>query len=308
MEIRARAALLSVGSNTLLVLAKAAVGIAIGSVSIVSEAIHSGLDLVAALMALLAVRMAAMPPDEQHRYGHGKIENVSGTVEAILILVAAVWIMVEAWQKLTSATAVESINWGLLVMACSGFVNWLVSNYLYRVAIATHSIALEADALHLRTDVYTSFGVLAGLLLIKITGWQLFDPLVAIAVALMIIKASWGLTRVAFMPLLDTALPSHEEELITTILKQYQNQGRLSGFHKLRTRLAGAERHIDVHVVLPGMKDLASAHDLSDEIERDIRVKVPNSSVLIHLEPCCNAAVRDCGACTMTAEKGNEPA
>lgn len=297
MDLKTKAAAISVISNITLVIFKLAVGIITGSVSIISEAIHSGLDLGAALIALFSVRLSSLPPDEQHRYGHGKIENVSGTIEAVLIFVAAIWIIAEAVKKLVEKSSLEMIGYGLLVMAASAIVNWIISSYLYRVARQTRSIALEADALHLRTDVYTSLGVFVGLAAINLTGWQAIDPLVAIGVALLIIKASIGLTRVAFMPLLDTAIPESEENVVRKILEGYQQDRRLVGFHKLRTRQAGAERHIDVHVVLPGNQDLNQAHDLSEDIECQIRKQLDNTSVVIHMEPCCNDTERDCGSC-----------
>lgn len=297
MEVKTKAALFSVISNTILVILKLVVGIITGSVSIISEAIHSGLDLAAALIALFSVRVSSLPPDEQHRYGHGKVENVSGTIEALLIFAAAVWIIVEAVDKLMSRTPVEMLGYGVLIMAISAAANWAISTYLYRVAKATNSIALEADALHLRTDVYTSAGVMVGLGLIYITGYEVIDPLVAIGVAILIIKASIGLTRVAFMPLLDTALPEKEELVVRDILEGYQREGKVNGFHKLRTRQAGADRHVDVHLVLPGNLDLLSVHDLTENIEMEIKEQLENTTVVIHMEPCCSESGKDCSVC-----------
>lgn len=297
MEFKTRAALFSVMSNTILVGLKLVVGISIGSVSVISEAIHSGLDLLAAFIALFSVRTSSRPPDERHQYGHGKIENISGTIEAVLILVAAVWIIVEAWEKIVSRAPVETVGWGVAIMGISATANLLVSRYLFYVAKKTRSIALEADALHLQTDVYTSAGVFMGLGLIYFTGWEIIDPLAAIGVALLIIKTAFDLTRRAFMPLIDEALPAEEEERIRGILDEYQQKGELVGYHKLRTRQAGADRYVDVHVVLPGNYDLNTAHALSDRIEAHIHGCLENTSVVIHLEPCCKKEDRDCGVC-----------
>jgi cation diffusion facilitator family transporter len=204
------AARLSVISNSFLIALKLAVGLTINSVSVISEAIHSGMDLMAALIALFAVSKSDKPPDAEHQYGHGKIENLSGVIEAILIFAAAIWIIREAAVKLTTGVQVETPLWGMGVMCFSAAVNWVVSSLLMKTARETDSIALEADALHLRTDVYTSAGVAVGMLLLWVTDIQLFDPLIAIAVALLIIKAAYDLTIKAFFPLLDTSLPQEE--------------------------------------------------------------------------------------------------
>ncbi len=290
---KVKMAQLSVLSNTLLVLFKLVVGIAINSVSVISEAIHSGLDLLAALLALFAVRQSGKPPDEQHQYGHGKIENISGVIEAILIFIAAIWIIREAVHKLLVGARVETPVWGLIVMAFSGVVNYVISTMLMKTAKATDSVALEADAWHLRTDVYTSLGVAAGLILLLLTGYQILDPLIAIAVALLIIKASFDLTVKAFFPLLDTSLPSDEEEIIKQIIDDYGSQ--YISFHKLRTRKAGSERHIDLHLVVPETRTIAVSHELCDDIEKAVKDRFPGSHVLIHVEPCRNGD--DCLTC-----------
>jgi len=173
-----------------------------------SEGIHSGIDLLAAFIALLAVKVSGKPADSHHTYGHGKIENVSGTIEAALIFVAALMIIVKAIKKVqeiiggTGAHVADlGLGLGLLIMGFSGIMNLIVSTKLMRVAKKTESVALEADALHLRTDVYTSVGVFMGLLLIRITGWVILDPIIALGVALMIFKTSFELTKKAFSPL-----------------------------------------------------------------------------------------------------------
>ena len=199
---------MSVASNTFLTLAKVVIGLVSGSVSILSEGIHSGIDLLAAFIALLAVKVSGKPADSHHTYGHGKIENVSGTIEAALIFVAALMIIVKAIKKVqeiiggTGAHVADlGLGLGLLIMGFSGIMNLIVSTKLMRVAKKTESVALEADALHLRTDVYTSVGVFMGLLLIRITGWVILDPIIALGVALMIFKTSFELTKKAFSPL-----------------------------------------------------------------------------------------------------------
>ena len=186
MKVKVRIARLSVISNTVLIIMKLAVGLISGSVSIISEAIHSTMDLLAAIIAFFTVRVSDTPPDAKHPYGHGKYENISGVIEAILIFIAAVWIVFEAIKKIIHPGEIESIGFGSLVMFISAIINTLVSRQLYKVARKTNSLALEADALHLKTDVITSLGVGLGLLLIWITGLTYLDPVVAILVALLI--------------------------------------------------------------------------------------------------------------------------
>ncbi|TLN13757.1 cation transporter, partial [bacterium] len=202
-----RAARISILSNSLLVGIKLTVGILMGSVAVLSEAVHSGIDLFASMVACYAVGKAGKPADERHPYGHGKWENVSGVVEAVLILLAALYIIYEAVIRLRHGATVEHLGLGTAVMALSAVVNWFVSRYLFRVAKKTDSIALEADAWHLRADVYTSAGVLAGLGLIALTGLKLLDSIAAIAVAMLILKTSIDLTRNAVADLFDVRLP-----------------------------------------------------------------------------------------------------
>ncbi|MDA8229633.1 MAG: cation diffusion facilitator family transporter [Desulfitobacterium hafniense] len=284
MKDKERVAAISVLSNTTLTVSKVGVGLLTGSVSIVSEGIHSGIDLIAAIIALFAVRQSGKPADERHSFGHGKIENVSGTIEALLIFIAGVWIIIEAIHKFTSGVSVEKVEIGMIVMALSALVNFFVSNLLMKVARKTDSIALEADALHLRTDVYTSVGVFMGLALMAITGWSFFDPLIAIAVAILIIKASIDLTREAFMPLVDVSIPKQEYEVIIEVLDSYSEH--FVEFHELRTRRSGSERHIDLHLVVPKFSPIIKVHQLCDHIESDIRSKIPYTNILIHAEPC----------------------
>jgi len=293
MNAKSQVALLSVASNIVLVAFKLAVGTIIGSVSVISEAIHSGLDLLAALLAFFSVRESAKPADEVHNYGHGKIENVSGTIEALLIFVAAIWIIAEAVQKLSSPAPLENTYWGVLVMGVAASVNFLVSSKLFKVAKATDSVALEADALHLRTDVYTSLGVAAGLLLIWITGIDLLDPLIALAVALAIIHAAYELTKEAFLPLVDISLPQAEEDLIRDAIEDHAPH--YVEYHKLRSRKAGSTRYIDLHLVVPADVHINKAHNFAHHVVGDIEQRLDNTQVLIHLEPCDNLCEHCCG-------------
>ena len=284
MDIRVKTARISVVSNTCLVIIKLVAGIMMGSVSVMSEAIHSGLDLTASLIDFFSLRQAVKPPDKRHSFGHGKIENVAAFIEAILIFVAAIWIIYEAYKKLTGTIQVESIGYGIAVMGIASVVNLLVSRQLYKVGKATDSIALQADATHLATDVVTSVGVMVGLILMMVTGIQLFDPLVAICVALMIIKAAYSLTKQAFTPLLDISLPESEEAEIIAIIDRHK--GEFINFHELRSRKAGSERHIDLHLVVPKGYNINNAYEVSYRIKQDIIARFPSSHVLVNIEPC----------------------
>jgi cation diffusion facilitator family transporter len=281
MNAKTSIARLSILSNTLLISMKLIVGIISGSVSIISEAIHSSMDLVAAIIAFLSVRVSDNPPDTRHPYGHGKIENISGVIEALLIFIASVWIITEAVRKLLGeAIELDSIALGSLVMIISAIINTIVSKRLYKVAKETNSVALEADALHLKTDVYTSLGVATGLGLIMLTGITWLDPVVAIFVALFIIRESYQLMKRAFTPLLDTAWAAEEIIELEDNLKRLDVQ-----YHELRTRVAGNYRFIDLHIEIPEDVSVGSAHQYCDTIENELTNNYENLSVTIHVEP-----------------------
>jgi cation diffusion facilitator family transporter len=281
MNAKVSIARLSILSNTLLILMKVLVGIITGSVSIISEAIHSSMDLVAAIIAFLSVKVSDNPPDTRHPYGHGKVENISGVIEALLIFIAAIWIILEAVKKLLGeAIELDSIGIGSIVMLVSAIINAIVSRRLYKVARETHSVALEADALHLKTDVYTSLGVAVGLGLIMITGINWLDPVVAILVALFIIIESYGLLKRAFTPLLDTAWA--DDEIIE--LKKELNRLEVH-YHDLRTRVAGNYRFLDLHIEIPENVSVGSAHQYCDKIENELTNNYENLTVTIHVEP-----------------------
>ena len=282
MNKKVRIARLSVLSNTVLIAMKLVVGLMSGSISILSEAIHSFMDLLAAIIAFFSVRVSDTPADENHPYGHGKFENISGVVEALLIFVAAFWIIYEAIKKLINPEPIGSIWLGFAVMTVSAVINAFVSTRLYKVARETESIALEADALHLKTDVLTSAGVAVGMVLIWLTGYHILDPIAAILVAILILKESYDLLRRAYGPLLDVALPAGEIEKISMVVEKHCT-GNIS-YHDLRTRKSGSRRYIDFHMNLPSDMTVKEAHELCDLIEADIRKVIPLSEVTIHVE------------------------
>jgi cation diffusion facilitator family transporter len=297
-KLKRGAARLSVLSNTIMVIAKFVVGLMSGSVSILSEAVHSGIDLVAALIAWYAVRESGKPADDEHRFGHGKIENVAGTIEAVLIFGAAIFIIWEAVHKLIKGSVeIENLGIGAVVMGASSLANYLVSRHLLNVAVKTDSVALEADAMHLRTDVYTSVGVFCGLIVIKLTGIAMLDPIVAIVVACLILKAAYDLTKSAFFHILDIKLPDDEEAIIHDVMKE--NVLHFLEYHKLRTRKSGHLRHVDMHLVVPKLMTVEKGHKLSHQISADIEKRLDHSHVLVHIEPCegeCDGCVVECSS------------
>ncbi|MEP0765719.1 MAG: cation transporter [Fimbriimonadia bacterium] len=280
-RVKLRAAALSIVSNTLLVVLKLVVGVMTLSVSVISEAVHSASDLVASLLAFFGIRAAAAPADEGHPYGHGKAESLSAFVQALLIFAGGCVVVVEALRRIVHPAEIQ-VDLAIGVMLLSAVANTLVSAYLLRVARQTESPALKADGYHLLTDVWTSVGVLAGLVLVKLTHWHIVDPLVAIGVSLMIMRLSWHLTLEAVHPLMDAALPQWEEEKIRAILL---SDSHVRDFHKLRTRRSGRSRMVDVHVLLDDDLSLVDAHHIAEELEDKVRQAFPKVEVSIHFEP-----------------------
>lgn len=287
MNKKTKVARLSILSNSSLIIMKLFVGTFTGSVSIVSEAIHSTMDLAAAIIAYFSVRISNKPADVDHPYGHGKVENISGVIEALLIFAASVWIIIEAVKKILHPETVGSIGVGFIVMFISAAINYFVSQKLYKVAKEEDSIALEADALHLKADVYTSLGVGMGLLLIWITKLHFLDPIVAIIVAIFILKESFELLKNAFNPLLDVKLSDKEINTIETTISKFRSD--YCEFHNLRTRKSGNIKCIDLHMVFPENMSLKDAHDICDDIENDLENSLKNTEVLIHLESCTHS-------------------
>lgn len=298
-----RVAMLSVASNATLVVFKLVVGLSILSVSVISEAIHSGMDLVAAIIAFLAVRKAGQPADEGHAFGHGKVENISGTIEALLIFLAAIWIVWESLVKLLRPDPEfgKGLGWGVAVMLVSSVMNFFLSRRLMRVGRETESMALQADALHLSTDVWTSLGVMGGLGLITVSEavfpgrhFHWIDPVAAILVAGLIVHAAWKLTMRAVRDLMDEQLPAEEtkwiEEFIVTC------DPRVRGFHHLRTRRSGPTRFIDFHLFVDRGQSVGDSHELAHEISDRIKERYKGSDVTVHVEPYDEEAAESAAA------------
>lgn len=311
---KAKVASLSVISNSVLVVFKATVGILIGSVSVLSEAIHSGMDLIAAIIAFFAVRMSAKQADEEHPFGHAKVEDVSAAAEALLIFLAAGWIIYEAIYKLINPRPLQTVAWGVIVMLVSTIANFVVSHFLFKVGRETDSPALEADGWHLRTDIYTSLGVMVGLGLILV-GRYIFpglnlnwiDPVMAIIVALLILRAAYDITFHAVQDLLDRSTPSEEKAWIQNYL--YGLYPTVLSIHRLRTRKAGAARFVDLHLVVDANMSVSESHSITDRIAADFNAHFPHIDVVLHIEPCdgsCRDACRS--GCMLSAEERRQKA
>lgn len=280
---KSKVAILSIVSNTILIVLKIIAGILSGSVSIISEAIHSGMDLLASLVAFFSVRASSKPADEDHPYGHGKIENISGIIEGILILIASGMIIFESIRKIINPVSIENELIGSIVMFISGFVNFLVSQKLYKVAKEEDSMALEADALHLKTDVYTSIGVGVAILLIKITKIHVFDSIIAIAVAILIIKEAYELIKNGFDEIIDRRLSDEEENEIRQVIEKHKEE--FENYHKLKTRKSGNTKHADFHITVKSDMTVKEAHDIIGNIKKDMNDKFKSIRITIHVDP-----------------------
>jgi cation diffusion facilitator family transporter len=250
---------------------------------LLSDAIESLINLAAAGMALWMLTIAARPPDESHMYGHGKAEYFSSTVEGILILVAAIGIAFTAIERLLNPIPLEQLGIGLGISLAATLVNFAVSRVLFSVGKNNRSITLEADAHHLMTDVWTSVGVIGGVGAVALTGWQILDPLVALAVAINIVWTGIQLIRRSIAGLMDASLPQSEQQKIEAVLNRYREKG--IDFHALRTREAASRRFVSVHVLVPGDWTVHDSHHIAEDLERDIRAAIGDAVVITHLEP-----------------------
>jgi cation diffusion facilitator family transporter len=286
IRTKSGAATLSIASNSALIALKLAAGAITGSIALITEAIHSGIDLVASVIALISVRRADEPPDVEHPYGHEKVENLAAAIEGMLILVGAGVIVYEATRRLVTGAEIESLGVGIAVIAFSCVANLAVSAFLYRRARALDSPALQADAAHLSTDALTSFGVLVGLLLVEITGEVAFDAIAALCVAVAIVVAGLRILTRSGRVLVDEAPPPEELDRIeAAIASERRHHPEIAGYHKLRARRAGARRHIDLHLQFTSGTTLEHAHTVAHHVRGAIEREIPHADVLIHVEP-----------------------
>jgi cation diffusion facilitator family transporter len=279
-----RAAAISILSNTILIALKVAAGAITGSIAILTEAAHSGIDLIASVVAYFSVRKADEPADESHPYGHQKVENLAAAIEGMLILVGAAIIVYESVRRLSEGAEIESLGIGIAVIGFSAVANFGVSGYLYHQARVTDSPALEGDAAHLRTDAFTSIGVLVALVLVEATGVNELDAITALVVAVAIVVAGLRIITRSSRVLVDEALPPEELAAVRDAIERH-GAPEVIGFHKLRARRAGSRRYVDLHVQFRDGTSLQRAHEISHELQGAIRAELRGADVLIHLEP-----------------------
>lgn len=276
---------------------KVIVGFATGSISIWAQAVDSSLDIFAVIVTFLTVGFSAKPADEEHPFGHGKIEDIAAGIQAILLLAASAAIAYSAIGRIRFGGQIKLEEAGIAVMAVSLITSIFLSRHLFKVAKATGSVALEANANNIRGDVYSTSGVMVGLALVRITGLTIIDPVIALAVVALILRATYRVARMATGGLLDVRLPKSEEDIIVASLTEHT--GQVAGFHEMRTRKAGNQRFIDLHLMLPKNVSVEEAHRMCDHLEEDLKGKLANLSITIHVEPCdtteCpKCAVSDC--------------
>ncbi|MFL5871648.1 MAG: cation diffusion facilitator family transporter [Solirubrobacterales bacterium] len=285
IRTKAGAAALSIASNSLLIALKLVAGAITGSIAILTEAVHSSIDLLASVIAFVSVRRADQPPDAEHPYGHERIENLAAAIEGMLIIVGAGVIVFEATRRLVNGAEVEKLGLGIAVVAFSAVANVFVSSYLSRRAKALDSPALEGDAAHLRADALTSVGVIVGLALAQVTGEAAFDSIAALVVAVAIVASGIRILSRSSRVLVDQAPPASELDLIEqAIAGERAHHPEIAGYHKLRAR-GGTRRYIDLHLQFKKGVSLENAHGLAHEVRGAIEAALPNSEVLIHLEP-----------------------
>jgi cation diffusion facilitator family transporter len=276
-------AVVSIGAAILTIAMKTVAWKLTGSVGLLSDAAESVVNLVAALIALWALTVADRPPSPTHDWGYSKAEYFSSGAEGVLIFAAAVAIAFTAWERWRNPKPIEDAWAGIAVAAAASAVNGGVAAVLFRAGARLRSITLRADAHHLMTDVWTSVGVVVGIALVAVTGWQRLDPLIAFAVAVNIVWTGWKLVRETGMGLLDTALPEEERGRLTDALIPFQEEGIL--FHAIRSRVAGRRRFVTMHVLAPGTWSIQKGHDLCEQIESAVRGVLAGAHVFTHLEP-----------------------
>jgi cation diffusion facilitator family transporter len=272
-----------------------------GSVGLLSDALESIVNLVGGFMALIMLTIAALPPDDEHTYGHSKAEYFSSGAEGGLIIVAAIGIVITAINRLLHPQELEKLGLGLLVCLGASLINLAVALVLLRAGKKNHSITLEANARHLMTDVWTSVGVIVGIGAVVLTGWKWLDSLVALAVGANICFTGGKIVRRSVLGLMDTSLPPEDIQLVRDIFKKYEAAG--VQFHALRSRQSGAHRFVSMHVLVPGQWTVQAGHELLEKIEADIRSALPRITVFTHLESLDDPASWD----DTTLDRGNPP-
>jgi len=285
-----------------LIVIKTVVGVITGSLSVLAQAVDSFMDLFAVGVTFLAVRFASKPADAEHPFGHGKAENVAAVVQAILIFIASGSIIYSAIRRAQTAARLDGTDAGMAVMAVSILASIFLSRYLHKVARQADSPALEANARNITADVYSAAAVLVGLIIVRFTGLDIFDDILAGVVAIFILKVGVDVIRNSFGGLVDVKLPEDEETKIKAAIMEHFG-GEVVGFHKFRTRKAGNQRYIDMHLVMPKHITLEEAHEMCDHLEKDMRTQLRRTDITIHVEPCDGK----CAACSIKCEKRLKP-
>ena len=285
MDKRTRIVLFSACYNAFLLAAKLVSGLVTGSVGVLSEAVNSATDLVASLVALFAVRRSAAPPDESHNYGHGRFENLAGVFEGIVLVGVGAYVVYRAFDGILYGVEIGFLGLGVGVMLFSAVANFFVSRWLIRKSRENDSRAIEAEGYNLRSDVWAEGGVAVGLVAAWATGWTVLDPVIALCMGGLILFTAFRLISGSTRVLLDESLPEGELEVIERAIEsEVENEHAVRGFHKLRARKSGPQRHVDFHLQLRAETTLGEAHKISDGLEERIRLSLPNTDVLIHLE------------------------
>jgi len=274
--------ILAILVTALLIAIKLIASFITGSIGIRADAFHSIIDLTGAVIGFTGIRVASRPPDDEHAFGHGKAENLAGSIIGLLILGAAIFIIWEAIGRLAQGTSIQMVTTGIYVTLAAIALNLSISIYGMRVARHTESLALEATCRDLLADSMSSVAVLVGLVLVMVTGIHIFDAIVALIVAVVIARTAIITMFKSTGGLMDRRLPGHEEEIIKT---EVENHHMVVSFHKLRTRKSGNERHIDLHVQVPPDLTVEDAHSICDELEKAIQSRLPRANVVIHIEP-----------------------
>jgi len=278
-----RIAAISLVTTAALLVLKLVLGLISGSIAVLSDAVDSGTDLTAGAAALISVRIAAQPADEEHPYGHGKVETISASVAATIIGIGGGVIVYQAVRRLISGGQEIDVGIGLIAMVIAAVANVLLAFFMRREAKRSQSMALGAEATHLQTNVVQAGTIIAGLLLVAVTGEEIFDPLVALGLAAYMGWTALGLVRIATSEMMDTALPDADLAAIHDVLVGHREHVR--GFHRLRTRRAGAVRHVDMHVLVDPALTVEQVHPISDGIEHEIEARLPGTIAVIHVEP-----------------------
>jgi cation diffusion facilitator family transporter len=291
---------LSIFAVSLLIVMKVVASIVTGSISIRADALHSIIDLSGVVIGFIGIRISRKPPDKQHVFGHGKAEDIAAFVIGVLIFVAAGTIAYTSIQRLIVGVAIELVTIGIFVTLAAIVINVIVAWCALRVAKSGDSVALEATGRHLLADVWSSVAVLVGLILVRLTGLNILDPIVALLVAILIGRIAYKTVKKAFGGLMDIKLPAEEEDLILASIMEHSDQ--VLNLHKLRSRKAGGHRYIDLHLVMPKDTNLVEAHRLCDHLEQDIEGRLQVADVTIHIEPC----TVECDLCSVSCTLQNK--